>query len=38
VRGHEAPAWLERAGLDARLVAPDGRVRTTGGWPQEDAR
>jgi FAD:protein FMN transferase len=38
LRGHEAPAWLERAGLDARLVAPDGRVRTTCGWPQEDER
>jgi thiamine biosynthesis lipoprotein ApbE len=38
VQGQDAPGWLERAGLDARLVAPDGRVRTTGGWPQEDAR
>jgi FAD:protein FMN transferase len=36
VRGRAAPAWLEQAGLDARLVTPDGRVHTTGGWPQED--
>ncbi len=38
VRGSQAPEWLEHAGLDARLVTPDGRVRTIGGWPQEDAR
>jgi FAD:protein FMN transferase len=38
VRGREAPAWLESRGFDARLVTPEGRVHTTGGWPQEDAR
>jgi thiamine biosynthesis lipoprotein len=33
VLGTEAPAWLEAAGLPARLVALDGRVLTVGGWP-----
>jgi len=28
-----APAWLAEQGLPARLVAPDGTVRTTAGWP-----
>jgi thiamine biosynthesis lipoprotein len=33
VLGREAPAWLERRGLPARLVAPDGSVALTAGWP-----
>jgi thiamine biosynthesis lipoprotein len=33
VRGEGAIAWLERAGLPARLVRPDGTIVTTGGWP-----
>jgi thiamine biosynthesis lipoprotein len=35
VRGREAPAWLDRMGLPARLVALDGSVSTTGAWPGE---
>jgi FAD:protein FMN transferase len=35
VRGREAPAWLERVGLPARLVALDGSVAYTGAWPEE---
>ncbi|HEY4412087.1 MAG TPA: FAD:protein FMN transferase [Gaiellaceae bacterium] len=35
VLGEDAPAWLERLGLAARLVRPDGRVTLTGGWPAE---
>ena len=35
VRGREAPAWLDRMGLPARLVALDGSVSTTGAWPEE---
>ena len=35
VRGHPASAWLEAAGLPARLVAADGSVVTTAGWPAE---
>jgi thiamine biosynthesis lipoprotein len=33
VRGSDAPAWLERLGLAARLVRPDGSVVRTEGWP-----
>ena len=33
VRGRAAPAWLERAGLPARLVARDGSVLRVGRWP-----
>jgi thiamine biosynthesis lipoprotein len=33
VMGAAAPAWLERQGLAARLVRPDGAVTTTSGWP-----
>jgi len=33
VLGAVAPAWLHRHGVDARLVAADGTVRTVGGWP-----
>lgn len=35
VLGDRAPAWLAVRGVTARLVAADGRVRTTGGWPAE---
>ena len=33
VLGREAPGWLERHGLPARLVAADGSVTVVGGWP-----
>jgi thiamine biosynthesis lipoprotein len=35
VRGHRACAWLEGKGLPGRLVALDGAVAYTGGWPRE---
>ncbi|MCB0895940.1 MAG: FAD:protein FMN transferase [Nocardioides sp.] len=35
VLGDAAPAWLAERGVAARLVTADGRVRTTGGWPEE---
>lgn len=31
----DAPAWLEEREVDARLVAVDGAVVTTGRWPAE---
>ncbi len=34
VLGDAAPAWLEGAGLPARLVAQDGVVARLGGWPE----
>jgi thiamine biosynthesis lipoprotein len=34
VRGRRAVDWLESAGLPARLVALDGCVTYTGGWPR----
>ena len=33
IRGAAAPAWLEGAGLPARLVAAGGAVTVTSGWP-----
>lgn len=33
VRGVSAPAWLETAGLPARLVDRDGAVLRVAGWP-----
>jgi thiamine biosynthesis lipoprotein len=33
VLGAAAPAWIEAAGLPARLVANDGSVVRLGGWP-----
>jgi thiamine biosynthesis lipoprotein len=30
-----APAWLEARRLPARLIAHDGAVTTTSGWPVE---
>jgi FAD:protein FMN transferase len=38
VYGDEAPAWLRRTGLPARLVGGDGRVHTYGGWPTDGAQ
>jgi len=35
VRGRSAAAWLDSAGLPARLVALDGSVTHTAGWPEE---
>jgi FAD:protein FMN transferase len=37
VAGEAAPGWLAAAGLPARLVSHDGRVRHIGGWPEHDA-
>ena len=37
VRGENAVAWLERAGLPARLVRRDGATTYTCGWPEEAA-
>ena len=34
VRGKDAVDWLTRRGLAARLVAQDGSITTTPGWPQ----
>jgi thiamine biosynthesis lipoprotein len=34
VRGDDAVEWLTRRGLAARLVAQDGSVVTTPGWPR----
>ena len=33
VRGAEAAAWLDHAGLPARLVDRSGRMTRVGGWP-----
>ena len=33
VLGEEAPAWLRRTGLAARLVRRDGDVVGIAGWP-----
>jgi thiamine biosynthesis lipoprotein len=35
LRGEGAPSWLERLALPARLVALDGSVTRTGGWPAD---
>jgi thiamine biosynthesis lipoprotein len=35
IRSDRAPAWLTGLGLPARLVARDGTVSTTSGWPAE---
>jgi FAD:protein FMN transferase len=37
VRGDGAPAWLDRRGLPARLVANDGSTLRLGGWPEPAA-
>jgi thiamine biosynthesis lipoprotein len=36
VAGADAMAWLAGTGLSARLVASDGSVTRTGGWPAGD--
>jgi thiamine biosynthesis lipoprotein ApbE len=36
VLGTEAPAWLDRMGLPARLVAVDGEILRLRGWPAPD--
>jgi FAD:protein FMN transferase len=38
LRGEEAPAWLERLALPARLVANDGTVATVAGWPEDEMK
>lgn len=38
VLGDDAPAWLARHGVDARLVAQDGTVLTVGHWPGSERR
>jgi thiamine biosynthesis lipoprotein len=35
VLGADAPAWLRRAGVAARLCALDGSVERVGGWPED---
>lgn len=35
VRGLKAPAWLRGLGADARLVARDSSIVTTGRWPAD---
>jgi FAD:protein FMN transferase len=35
VLGADAPAWLGAHEVSARLVAADGSVRRTGGWPDD---
>ncbi|MDQ6899188.1 MAG: FAD:protein FMN transferase [Candidatus Dormibacteraeota bacterium] len=37
VRGEQALEWLEATGLDARLVAIDGRVAYGGRWPADSS-
>ncbi|MCI0155635.1 FAD:protein FMN transferase [Leifsonia shinshuensis] len=37
VRGLRAPSWLRERGADARLVARDGSIVTTGRWPADPA-
>ncbi|HYA50469.1 MAG TPA: FAD:protein FMN transferase [Streptosporangiaceae bacterium] len=36
VAGEAAAGWPAAAGLPARLVSHDGRVRYLGGWPEQD--
>jgi FAD:protein FMN transferase len=35
LRDGDAPAWLGKLGLPARLVTGDGRVLRVGGWPEQ---
>ena len=35
ILGHDAPDWLARRGLPARLVARDGTVSYVAGWPAD---
>ncbi|HEY2443692.1 MAG TPA: FAD:protein FMN transferase [Streptosporangiaceae bacterium] len=36
IRGQAGPGWLEGRDVAARLVTPDGRVRTVGAWPRQE--
>ncbi len=36
VLGEDAPAWLGRHGVAARLVGQEGALRTIGGWPRQN--
>jgi thiamine biosynthesis lipoprotein len=36
VLGTDAPDWLDSHQVTARLVAVDGSVRRTGGWPEDE--
>jgi thiamine biosynthesis lipoprotein len=36
IRGEAALEWLRGSGLPARLVAADGTVETTAGWPSDN--
>jgi thiamine biosynthesis lipoprotein ApbE len=38
VRGASAAAWLDAAGLPARLVGRDGAITRAGGWPEAAAQ
>lgn len=38
IRGRGAPRWLADRRLPARLVAPDGTVTTSAGWPSDPVR
>jgi thiamine biosynthesis lipoprotein len=38
VLGHDAPAWLSAHDVAGRLVAADGAVVRTGGWPLDEER
>lgn len=38
VLGLAAPAWLANRGVDARLVAANGDVTTTGNWPRKEGQ
>ncbi len=37
VLGDEAPGWLARRGLPARLVRESGEIEYAGGWPEDAA-
>ncbi len=37
ILGEDAPTWLSRQGLPARLVHRDGRILRVGGWPERAA-
>jgi thiamine biosynthesis lipoprotein len=34
IRGEDAPDWLARLGIAARLVSVTGEIRRVGGWPE----
>jgi FAD:protein FMN transferase len=37
ILGDDAPAWLARHGMPARLVRPDGSIVRVAGWPERTA-